>query len=188
MATKDRIWVTRKCRILMESRLKRYALISEFLIPYYSLVIIALTIVPLMVTLNSDQKFFNLASLVGSLFILIISVLLSSQKYELRAHLIKEQYIELNKLYDIIDTENEHEISRQFNDILKQTENHLEADFIKLKIQLKNDKNSTIAKPTWLEQIKYYFIYIIKLFLVIVSFLAPLILFFIWAMIYVNCQ
>jgi hypothetical protein len=163
----------------MESRLKRYALISEFLIPYYSLVIIALAIVPLAMTSNPNHKFFNLASLVGSVFILIISILLSSQKYELRAHLIKEQYIELNKLYDVINTENEHDIFQRYNDILKQTENHLETDFIKLKIQLKNDKNSSVEKPTRPEQIKYYFMYIIKLFLVVISFLVPLILFFI---------
>ena len=187
MTTKDKIWITRKCRIIMESRLKRYALIAEFLIPYYSLVIIALAIIPLTVVSNPDQKLFNLASIVGSIFILIISILFSSQKYELRSYLIKEQYIELNRLYDTVNTENEHEILQQYNDILKQTENHLEIDYIKLKINLKKDKDTMVMKPTASEQIKYYFLYTIKLISAIISFLAPFVLFIIWAMIYDEC-
>ncbi len=173
----NQIWITRKCRINAEKRLLRYALISDILIPYYSLVLILINFIPTF----SSSKYFTNISVSLSICILVVSLFISGQQYRLRASNIKNHYIELQKLLsELMTNRNPYKIHKQYEILLSQVENHSDFDYLCLKFQMKNVKSSNIDFPTKLEHVKYFvFAYILKYTIIIILFsigLLPFIL------------
>lgn len=146
----DKIWETRKCRINMEARLIRYSYVSDFLIPWYSLSLILLTLL----AWRSPVPFSDVGAVFGSVFILVFSIVGSSGKFRVRAREIKDQYIELDRLYSVskrMESDNQDpfdsDVFREYQSLLKATPNHREIDYSRLKITLRNSTKKSLDPP-----------------------------------------
>lgn len=173
---KDRIWETRKTRILAAERLLKYMKHSEILIPYYSIFLIAITILPK--TINQD--IINFASVLGSVFVIVISLLISNQKFEKRATDMKNQYIKLQGLLTRLEKDSQScdKIDKEYSLILSETENHKQADYLKLMIQLRNDKESTVNKPSLIDFIQYFYSNFCCILLFVLAYMSPIVFIF----------
>ena len=171
----DRIWKTRKIRINTETRLNINAWIIDIIIPLYSLNLIVITILPL----NKNDIWISFISIVGSLVILIGSLITSNRNFKLRAFKMRLHYIKLDKLYTRInsctDAEKE-KIYEEYLDELKTIENHSDFDYRKTLIKQKKDPDSKFPKPTNVEALIYYMFLIMRWILIISIFTIPVII------------
>lgn len=161
----DRMWITRKARINMEKRLLLDLRIYTYLIPWYSILLIAVSVLPSAV--NTTIK--NSISVMGSIIVLVASLLLSQRDYRQECRLIKEQYIKIVKLiHDAIAAEANNEstdaIENEYCLLLQSTENHSEYDYKKVVIECKLRKkanpneNYTVPSPCFFDWV-YFTIY-----------------------------
>ncbi len=97
----NKIWITRKNRINTESRLLKYQFLFSILIPWYSIALIFYSIMP-----SRNSWITPVFTVCGSIVVLVSSIITSSQKLELRAHLMKEHYIELSQLLSKLENHN----------------------------------------------------------------------------------
>lgn len=158
----DRMWITRKARINMEKRLLLDLRIYTYLIPWYSVVLIAVSVLPS--TVNDTLK--NSISVLGSIIILVASLLLSQRDYRQECRLIKEQYIKIaNLINDAVTAETNNEstdaIENEYSLLLQSTENHSEYDYKKVVIECKlrkianPDEKYTVPSPSFFDWICY---------------------------------
>jgi hypothetical protein len=181
----DRIWETRKCRINYEKRLLNYMRFMELVIPFYSIFLIALSII----SLSSNNRIINFSSIIGSISILIISIIGSNKDYKGKAKEIKNQYISLEKLLfdsnkaeDRNDNEKILQIEKEYIEILRNTDNHSEFDFLKLKnecLSLKRENKAlefTVPIPSFFEKCKYRLIQFGTLLIISIIFILPIII------------
>jgi len=185
-AISDKIWETRKSRINQEKRLLHYATISEFIIPWYSIVLIAITINPF----PQRKEIANYSSIIGSIIILVVSIIISSKDFKLRAKEVKSIYIQLDKLYHQAKSiellrGDINEVFVEYSSILDNTENHSTDDYMKLRIDCwhryiknKNAYSDSIDLPTILEITLYTINRIARSLLLLFLFLGIPILFF----------
>lgn len=166
-----RIWETRKIRINSESRLIRNAHIIDYLIPWYSLNFIVITLAPFQK--NNDWLVF--ISVCGSLLILITSILMSNMNYKVRAYKMKLHYLELDALlHQLKDLSiNTDDIYHKYNEYLKNIENHTNWDYKKTLIQYKKSK-TTFPKLETKNEIFFRIKQILLIIFFLILFVIPL--------------
>lgn len=183
----DRMWITRKARINMEHRLINIEKICTYLIPWYSIIIIAFSL--LCKNIDSDIK--NNISIIGSIIVLVASSILSQRDLKREIAFIKKQYIKINKLIDeakIAEDKNSDtsDIADRYSKLLASTRNHSENDFRKVKIDciLRKKANPmedfTVPQPSPWDWISYLGSYLFNILFIIILFSLPFIIFFIY--------
>ncbi len=182
----DRMWITRKARINMEKRLMLISNIYTYLIPWYSIIMIALSLFPTKIEVNLR----NSLSIFSSVFVLVASLVLSQRDIKKECKKIKKQYIKIGKLITETKKAEENSIDTSqfelmYNKMLLSTENHSENDFRKVKIECKMRKNNnvdeeyTVPLPSCFDYIYYSISYVVSRIVIILLFISPIIL-YIW--------
>ena len=96
---------------------------------------------------------------------------------------IKKSYITmqeiLNKLNRLSNTTS---VEKEYFEILDSTENHSDCDYLKVLYEVKGQKDNEKlnGKFTWSMQFKYYFCWIKNWLLIIVLFLLPICIYFLY--------
>ncbi len=183
----DRMWITRKVRINMEKRLNFNYKICTYLIPWYSILLIAVSIIPS----NVDSSIRNTFSVLGSIIVLVVSLLLSQKDFKQECRQVKEQYISIGKLIsDAYSAENRNDstanIEDQYDQLLRETENHSEYDYKKVIIQCflrkttNPSENNTVPNPSFFEWSYFIIRNIVVWLIIILIYLVIPIGIFIW--------
>lgn len=175
----DKIWFTRKARIQASERLLMNNLHAQFALILYSLVNVALSIFMLKVD-NPVGQNSDIALTVISVCILVLSLFISNIDFKGRAEKLKENYLELHKLYEksLDNKEDEKKLNEDYISLLSSSENHKTIDDKFFRIS--NSNSLTSRKPNlmeWIEVICYVFfrklllilIYSAPFFLIMVS-------------------
>lgn len=92
----NKIWITRKCRINTSDRLIITNKVTQFLINYYTLMILSISIWSLNSTYNNHLSLFTV---IASLFLFGITIGVNSLNYSERIIYLKSSYIKLDDLY-----------------------------------------------------------------------------------------
>lgn len=133
------IWITRKCRINASERLLKTAEFIERLNVWYSIVVIILSLIS--VVTQDDQL--SLISLICSIALTVSLFYANAKGFRDRSLALKQNYIELQLLLDELmctsDTDVITNISRKYADLLKNSENHLQADMDRLRAGSKDE-------------------------------------------------
>lgn len=173
----NKIWITKKSRINSSERLDKSESLYQMIIFWYSIVIIALSILNL--NKNSIEDTTSMLLLISSIVLSFFSVFVNSKNYKERSLYMKYNYINLMKLENklkllkdniqSLSYEEFQKIQLEYEDILLYVENHLEEDYIKV---LKN-----IDKLSKLSYFKYYFIKFKNLLYTFFLFILPFFIF-----------
>jgi len=129
------IWITRKCRINASERLLSHAKYIELLNVYYSIFVIILSLI----SLTEQDDVLSMVSLVCSIALTISIIYANAAGYRERSLSLKQNYIELQLLLDRLsyinddDSETVIDISSQYAELLKSSENHMPIDLYQLK-------------------------------------------------------
>lgn len=176
----NNIWITRKCRILASERLANYDLISQILVNYYAIYLVALSVCDLYYK-NLDL---SLQIVVGSILVSTTSLFISSRNFKERSLILKNCYTKLNSMYrNTIRAEsnvssNLIELENEYDSFINNFENHHHIDYLILKYQYHFDKhnhNLKLLKTEWGELVLRILIYWLVVFTL---FLLPLIITF----------
>lgn len=141
----NKVWITRKCRINTSDRLVFTNKVTQFLINYYTLVILSISIWSLNTT---DNTHFSLFTVIASLFLFGITVGVNSLNYRERIIYLKNCYIKLDDLYADLEIllselpfiEKQEgkrrfiEIRNEYSKVLESVENHNAYDFLKFQV------------------------------------------------------
>lgn len=177
----NKIWITRKARVEASERIKRLDLFTQTINIYYSITIIALSIWTLLY-IKDDNNLFTFVVLIMSITLTILSVFCATKKYSERYISLKNNYLELDRLYYKVKYIDSNEITYEcvteiFNEYIRElekVENHETIDYMKVLIGTKEIK---ISKRQY---VKYYakicLDWIVKIFLIT----FPIILVFIY--------
>lgn len=185
---KNRIWKTWHARVKAESRLIGDANLVDVLSQLYTATLIILGIYTMLV----DDKSIAFVSITISVFDMAFVFCASNMNYRNRATKMKENYISLSNLYyEIISKEDNADnfslYSKQYNDILKESENHTFRDYVKSlledeaysKMDAKNknsSKESIKHLVTLGQKAKYYSLTVIKYSLIVFCLIFPIFL------------
>lgn len=149
----DRIWETRKCRINLERRLLSYARLTEWLIPWYSVTLIAIAMLPV-----AQKSMISLASTIGAVLILAASIITSSQNYRLRALQIRQQYVEMDRLrLRLLETKGaaRSALVEQYEKELAATENHSNWDYLISRVHCRHLDDCTFPPLQFMDWIVF---------------------------------
>jgi hypothetical protein len=159
----NRIWITKRCRTITEKRLKSKSCISEILIIYYSFLLVVVSIYGLAFP-NDHTSMLNMLLALGSIAVLIISVVISGRKYAERALEMRICYTDLDLIYEkCLKAENNNEdnqlleIHESYSRILRSIENHSDYDYLSLRYAHRNDIKFTQSKLSCSEILFYYY-------------------------------
>lgn len=182
----DKIWVTRKARIYTEQRLLNSNSISNFLIVWYSLILVFLTIW----NLEYPNEYINIFLVFGSIALLIASTVVTSQKYLERSLAVRNCYVKLDELYSkvIIAEQKENvdqiqELKTEYSAIIQNVENHSDYDYLCLRFSLRNNKKTTLPEFNWVNCLIYIFNKIWRYLITFLYFVLPFGLAYIWGLI-----
>jgi SMODS and SLOG-associating 2TM effector domain family 5 len=175
----DKIWQTRKCRINTSERLIFTNMLAQFLINYYTLVILSLSIWSFYSPSKNDNLSF--ITVIASLFLFAITIAINSLNFKERIINLKSCYIHMDELNtelkllkgqlsnidanDAIQIFNE--IRKKYTSLLLIVENHTTYD--RLKFMIENDQKITTRQFA-----NYYFIKLVFLISFLFLFLIPL--------------
>lgn len=129
------IWITRKCRINASERLLSHAKYIEILNVYYSIFVIILSLI----SLTEQDHILSMASLACSIALTIFIIYANAAGYRERSFSLKQNYIDLQLLLDQLayingdDSKSVMNISNQYAELLKSSENHIPIDLYQLK-------------------------------------------------------
>ena len=147
----DKIWITRKSRIYTEKRLLYANNFSNILVVWYSSFVALMTIWNLQ---YPDEKL-NIILVIGSIAVLVASVVLASQKFTERSLAIKHCYIKLDELYSKTkkaegNNNESHiiELEKEYSEILESVENHSDYDYLYFRFEIRNNQNTTLPAFT----------------------------------------
>lgn len=135
------IWITRKCRINASERLLCTAKYVEFINVYYSIVVIAISVL----SLSLQESWLSIAGLIGSIALTISIVYVNATGLRERSMALKLNYISLQMLLDRLtlladdDVPGVLEIDAEYTELLKTSENHLTIDMYQLRFNAKDD-------------------------------------------------
>lgn len=150
----DLITKTRKSRIESERRLLALDALVKHATVYYACLTVLLTLF----SLFFDYTGISFLSIASAVIIAICTAYASAQNYAVRAERMKECYLDLQVLLFKLDGCREEgmetresivqEVSKQYSEILKRTDNHLTRDYM---IAMQND--------LWckMDKLRYYF-------------------------------
>jgi hypothetical protein len=179
MKLSDKIWVTRKTRIITEKRLQTCAIISEVFMIFFSLIMVFFSIWNF-IHQNGNINFLLIC---GSIGVLTVSIFLTSQRFNERALAMRNCYIRLDELYfktiNIEETQNPNSLQDLvtiYNDILLNIENHSDYDYLCLRYSLRKQLDTTLPEFTKFDYCRYVFEKITRLVFIIFIFSLPFIL------------
>lgn len=172
----NKVWVTRKSRILAESRVLHRNGLSSFLLIWYSFFLICYSILELEKLIISEFPL----TLMMSIGVFVMSIYIPTIGYAEKSQNYKRSYIKLesieSRLEDlIILIENKQitdniaqtkykKLKKEYNNNLKETLNHLDIDYIKLKQQL---NRSLSLKEILLVLRSYFYLFLYGISLII---------------------
>ncbi|NUG65772.1 SLATT domain-containing protein [Acinetobacter bereziniae] len=170
MNLSDKIWWTRKSKIEQETRLLKYEFHSQLLLIWFSFFTVAISILQL--NQNNLVPFHPSSLLIFSVLTLVMSCIVSAQKFSSRAEKVKSCYEKLNTLY--IRAKNGEDINQEYEYTLNECENHSQNDhfisrvniyFLTPKSKRKIDIEPPLVFKDFFEcliyKIKYYFFILI---------------------------
>lgn len=183
-----RVWVTKKTRMESEARMNNNNIFSLFVVNFYTLIVLSLSILGLVITDQGIIDRISVLTVISSVALFGISLFVSLYGYKEKAISFKQCYLDLTRIesqcQDLIlqdsDYENRlnkfNEIKKEYNHILEKTDNHSFADRL---VYLKNNKKLTSLD----DQIAYYKYKFVKRTIKISLFFIPivaLIILFVW--------
>jgi hypothetical protein len=172
----DKIWFTRKARIQSSERLLMNNLHAQSTLILYSLVNVALSIYMLKET-NPVGKNSDITLTIISVCILVLSLFISNIDFKGRAEKLKNNYIELQSLYeraDLADAD-ESKINTEYLKLLSDSENHKTIDDKFFRVT--NYKTLSSRQPTIPDFIEVIFNVFIRKTIIISIYSAPFVLF-----------
>ena len=166
---KNQVYTTRKARINSSERLMKKEHFIQGINIYYSCILIAISVYGL----NNQSYIFSLLSIIASISLTLSLLYISAQKYSERAAALKKNYIELQELYYKLEnfTEETPELTKyqqQYIELLHNSENHSEMDFLKTQVSL--------GKASVKNTLKYYTITVLIFGLKAFVIVAPIII------------
>jgi carbon starvation protein CstA len=175
----DKIWITRKTRIYTEQRLLSNAFWTQFIMIFYSSLLLVLSI---WILVNPSQKV-EIFSIFSSVVVLVASIFLSSQQFKERSLAIKNSYIKLEELIsrarraeDSNDVSATISIESEYATILLNVENHTDYDFLAMRYSLRHSE-TTLPKLSWGECLTIFAKKVYRFFSLAFLLLLPLIFF-----------
>jgi hypothetical protein len=183
-----RVWVTKKTRMESEARMNNNNIFSLFVVNFYTLIVLSLSILGLVITDQGINDRISVLTLISSVTLFGISLFVSLYGYKEKAISYKQCYLDLTRIesqcQDLIlqnlNYENRltkfNEIKKEYNHILEKTDNHSFADRL---VYLKNNKKLTSLN----DQIAYNKYKIVKGIIKFALFIIPivaLIILFVW--------
>lgn len=175
---KDSIWWTRKSWINAESRLLRYAALSNKFLFWYSLCGVFASVLLLGET---QPDVISKVFICFSVFVFCVSLFTSLGRYKERANTFKSGYIELQSLYVKVkdkDKLNDEDLE-EYSKILGSCENHSWIDFISAKVEAynnTNNKDSLTIKARYSDIALYYLMKIINVIIITAMFFMPVLI------------
>lgn len=166
MTINDKIWWTRKAKIEQETRLLRYEFHSQALLIWYSFFTVTISILQIP---KNDIPFHPSTLVVFSVLTLVMSAIVSAQKFHSRSEKVKTCYEKLNTIM-LLSKEDK---SKEYEDALNLCENHIKADHHISKVNVyfstKKSKRDELYPPltlkdfyeTFISKCKYYLTIII---------------------------
>lgn len=162
----DNIWITRKCRILASERLAKYDVISQIIINYYAIYLVALSILDL----YEKQTDFSLLLVVGSLMVASTAIFLSARNFKERSLNFKNCYTQLNSMCRYVKRAEEEErdgdlieLEKKYDQFINNFENHLNIDYLQFKYNnhFNSDNKIELTRTEWLNFIIVNLLFII---------------------------
>lgn len=179
---KNKMWITRKCRIIASERLISLELLSKFLINYYTLVILSISIWSIY-SVSQENNHLSFITIIASLFLFGGTWGISSMNFKERIVNLKACYIELDILYSDLEILKENlstinksdaiskfeHVRDKYRKILDDVENHSSYDYLKFKFQTGKGFNFKV-------KVKYYLsnlLFVTALILIIIFPFVP---------------
>jgi len=185
----DKIWVTRKSRIEASERLLRNDLHSHLLINYYALFVVIIAVYDL----YDNKANLTLLSVISSILVLTTSIFISSKNFKERSNFLKSCYLKLEliqeKIKSLSDDEKKskyYEVSEEYNDVLRNSENHLSVDFTKIKLSIPKKDRQQSTQISWNEYISYSIYLFLRLASLTILYILPAIITFTYYMVYAS--
>lgn len=177
----DQVWWTRKARINAEKRLLENQKKIDYLLLWYSLSAVFVSIWQIYSPADSNQPFSSMIFTCFSVFILALSLLNGNCKFSGRAAQFKDNYIALQRLYYKIKESNslENQNHQEYEKLLNVSENHEEIDYLRSLIWEwinTTDKSKLTRLPQKHHFIIYSFYKIKRYILLLFLFLLPIVL------------
>ena len=167
---KDDIWKTRKSRINASERLLNQSNYVKFINLYFSCFLIIINIIDI----TSDKLNLSVISLILSIILTISLVFLDSKQYLERSSQLKKNYISLQQILYEVDDSNYKDKRREYINLMNDTENHNEDDFLKVLIDTSSKEISLIKYTKY--HLKKLFLVIFKLSIIVIPVVITYIL------------
>jgi SMODS and SLOG-associating 2TM effector domain family 5 len=167
---------TSKARFECARRLRRHHSFTLWGMSLFSAGLIVLSLISTFgIKLHVEQPMYTFLQTLLSLFVLVISLLLSSSNYSDRAEKMHRCALEINQIcHEILpsckennDSDLYHETQKRYALILDSYENHEPIDFSIVKLGLPEDYSVSDHEKTWI-YIRYWLSYWIHGFLILV--------------------
>lgn len=169
---KTNVWLTRKARINASERLIKASKFVRFLNVYYSCFLIILSLIDM----GSDKMDLNILSLCLSITLSLSLFFIDSQQFMERANLLKNNYIEMQRILFHLSNKNFEDMKDLYLELLGECENHTNHDFYKVKFEADGSFGEKL-----INFFKYLFFYRLWIFLVrSLLIFVPLIVSIIW--------
>jgi hypothetical protein len=157
--------------------------ISEFLIIFYSFILVIITIW----NLQHPNDNLNILLVFGSIAALVTSITLSSQKYLERSLAMRSCYIKLDELYSRVKRAEEEgnldliqELESKYSTNIQNVENHSDYDYLCLRYNLRNNKDTSLPEFNRSDYFHFYFEKFGRILLVLLLFVLPFVIAAIW--------
>lgn len=189
-----RIWCTKSSRFNAHNRLLRLGILESISIAFLSMYVIIANIIIFIPGLSIKQGrdvFITLFSIIVSIFILILSLLLTNRNYRVNAERFHSCAIELSKIYEYLDSDFElygsinkipdyKKYAQKYHNIIsKYNINHSYLDFQIHKACNVNEYNDINKFKAILIRLKYFFfIYFIFLCIIILPIVCGVLILF----------
>ena len=121
----DKIWITSRVRMMAERRLLRYNNWSLFLLAYYSMFTVILSVFP--EYFKSFYTFFDGITVAATVAVLVASLVVGGFRFEKTASLYRDCYLSLQRLYD--DEGDGRSKQKGYADTLVVCPNHSNGDY-----------------------------------------------------------
>lgn len=121
----DKIWITSRIRMMAERRLLRYNNWSLFLLAYYSVFTVVISVFP--EYFRSSYTYFDGITIAASVAVLVASLVVGGFRFERTASLYRDCYLSLQRLYE--DEGDGRSKQKLYGDILLVCPNHSNGDY-----------------------------------------------------------
>lgn len=166
-----RLYITYKSRINAAERLKKTNGFIQGLNIYYSLFLTALSIY----SVTSGTQKLALVITICSVIVTVTIVFLAAQNYGERSKSLKNNYVAIFKLYNIINDDVDANalqiIVDEYNKLIDSSENHAEYDYFKARISMSDEKNNLTFRQKSVFYLFYYGSILLKSLLIVLPFL-----------------